>query len=364
MSALSPRQALSLSLCFAAQLGACGEQPPPPQIGSLTEAIIDGVPDQSHPAVGALLLDFDGDRAADFCSGTLIAPRSVLTAAHCVERALAGRTRFALTIIGPIYRVDRFELPPERNPDSPTVETDLALVVLEDPPDVAPVELAKALPSTGSSVTLVGVGDRELASDPQGNVTADSSSAGMRLAGSGTIHAVEKRIFTVLGREGNACAGDSGGAVFTYLDGREQQVGVISSASESFDLSAHVAVAAYADWLAQIGGVEQPLSGSGRTTAVDEPRIPSDEAGLLQGGCQFSASTPPLTLVVLALALICCAGHGRAVSAHAGPTDNGRCPRCRCDCAPGAWLDRAPRLPSPRARPIRCGLSGSQRFRR
>src|SRR5437667_173512 len=75
------------AMAFAA---ACG---PPEQPGALVRAIVNGMPAPpgAYPEVVALLRLENGS-SRPLCSGTLIAPAAVLSAAHCVVDDRTGQT--------------------------------------------------------------------------------------------------------------------------------------------------------------------------------------------------------------------------------------------------------------------------------
>lgn len=85
----SSRRAL-LALLLPAALGACAapdSRTTEPTLGSASQAIIGGTPaDETYAAVGALVYYFPDVGVLDtFCSGTLVAPRAIVTARHCTR---------------------------------------------------------------------------------------------------------------------------------------------------------------------------------------------------------------------------------------------------------------------------------------
>src|SRR5262249_22300483 len=79
-------------LLFASlALAACGGN----DVSRARGALIGGTVDTGDRAVVALAI-FDGASVELDCSGTLIAPKSILTAAHCVEQLPRGTTEYAV----------------------------------------------------------------------------------------------------------------------------------------------------------------------------------------------------------------------------------------------------------------------------
>ncbi|WP_414898247.1 trypsin-like serine peptidase [Rhodovulum sp. YEN HP10] len=137
-----------------------------------------GTPQQAEPlaeaqhrawrAIGRV--NVAGFDTGGFCTGTLIAPDRVLTAAHCLyalrghQLAKPGQVHFLAGWLKGGYAAHRtarllrpnpgFE--PNRRPDSRSLRSDVAILLLETPiPDIAPLPLA--LPERiGPEVTVIG----------------------------------------------------------------------------------------------------------------------------------------------------------------------------------------------------------------
>lgn len=226
MSVRTTLRLVSLT-AFAATLAACTEPTETPAEGedsspveSTESAIVGGKATTAHPAVGAFI-----DGSGPFCTGTVIAKRTVVTAAHCVEGVRASRIAFVLgaSAFQPEALVRVTQLVPHPRYDSARIANDIAVAVLAEDAPVTPIPInTQGLDASwvGRSLLHVGYG----------------VSNGRTGAGSGTKRSVTMPISAVGGtqfaygdRTRNTCFGDSGGpALLEGAGGSASVVGVTS----------------------------------------------------------------------------------------------------------------------------------------
>src|SRR5262249_1143305 len=131
--------------------------------GSNDEDIIGGVTDSGDPSVVAIFAHQPGATSGAVCTGSVISPTTVLTAAHCVHPAVAGAGNqfdvYTGTVPGQSAPLAVAPTPfdPAFDPNNPENGHDVGIVKLAAPTALAPLAVNRSAPSTGA-VRLVGFG--------------------------------------------------------------------------------------------------------------------------------------------------------------------------------------------------------------
>ena len=189
---------------------------------SPASAIINGQPDGNrHPNVAGLVDDAQyPDGTWIYCSGTLISPTVVLTAAHCNEDGARTRVTFDSAYVdGDRTYAGTFHSDPAY-PGTTSDLHDIAVVVLDQAvKGIAPAKLPKAgslsdLPKN-QQFTSVGYGAYEVTNGPGGHRYLYDD---VRMYATGTLNSINKTLLRISMNpstgNGGTCYGDSGGPNF------------------------------------------------------------------------------------------------------------------------------------------------------
>jgi secreted trypsin-like serine protease len=216
----------------------------------------------SAEGVGRSVVTIVGSRG-NFCTGALIAPRLVLTVAHCVQPGATYKiVEYGADRQPQLQDVKSVAIHPAFNMQAMMAHratADVALLQLEAPPKgktPSPLGMPQVPIVVGSRFTIAGIGV---------TIRGEGSSGGtIRVAGlvaTGRPGTLQIRLVDPIGqgvRDGlGACTGDSGGPVFEDQQGGAAIVGVISwstgpnGAAGCGGLTGVTPLTLYRDWILQ-----------------------------------------------------------------------------------------------------------------
>jgi V8-like Glu-specific endopeptidase len=268
-------------------------------VGASGHAIVNGQYDPGDPAVVALAAD-----GMFVCSGTLITPTVVLTAAHCLPPNIPvnGFTDMAVffgsdisspgTVIGVL---EGWTHPGWTNEG---VRDDIGLLRLSAPGPATPIPVNTAPLNNGDvgdPVRLIGFG----ITGPNNQGTS-----GRKRQGNTVVDAVYQTVFTMLAQPSGTCSGDSGGTALMDRGAGEVVAG-IHSRSDCINNATDTRVAVYLPEINSFIGAIEPGRGFDAVCAT---------------GCTEPDPDCP------------CAGDGFCTTACADPLDDP-------DCDPGCGQD-------------------------
>lgn len=249
--------------------------------------IVNGTPTGAFRSVGKV-----GDHFGGYCTGTLIAPRLVLTAAHCSEdlgdtegRFFLGGQRYTTVqiFVHPHYRAGIL---------GKDGANDLAIWQLNrDVVGVTPSPINRQAPRIGQYLALVGFGAGGTA---LGGHTDDF---GIKRVGYTPIDGLTPRLITWdFDRlfESNTAPGDSGGPAFLLRDGVYFVAGVTSGGDKPNaglgDHSFNTRVDAYQSWIDSIlslPGGPPPDDDHGDSLGTATPLVLADSSGQVSGTVNY-----------------------------------------------------------------------------
>lgn len=221
--------------------------------------IVGGIPTSDYPDCVAI-----GTGGAWCCSGTLVAPNVVVTAAHCLAGGCSARVFFGNNVTdaanGRVIDVEDAVSHPDYRPPAPT--GDIAVLVLAEDAeaDTVPRPVAGADVLDGATaVRLAGYGNTDVLSSAgygiRRLVDVPLASADPKFGADPVTEFVAGAPFL----DRDSCNGDSGGPAYVQSSGAWYLAGATSRATESTvrpcgDGGIYTRVNTYEEWITSIPG--------------------------------------------------------------------------------------------------------------
>lgn len=296
--ALCPLLTVSLSLSLAA----CSAPPP----GTATQAIINGTLDDGDPNVVLVFAQVPGQSSGSLCTGEVISPHVVLTAAHCMAPSTVGAgaqfvvfTGTMLPAMGSppadqLLKVTESHYVPTfgYNPMTGGDQDDIGVLILAQPTTIAPLPFNhfNLTPSVkGADARIVGYG-LTVGTDTQGTTAGTKHQAPTKLFD------YQPQTLTLYDAMHSNCEGDSGGPALVMLDGKERiagvtQVGYVKCPVEMASTDTRVdTYASFIDGYVNMFDPPAVAAGGACSTDTDCGSLPCLN-GICTAPCDPSAST-------------------------------------------------------------------------